>query len=124
MHGSRPPLLPLPPGVARPPTRSASSGASGLSHTTAATAARWLSRPQGEPSGVCTGHMKPQDSGSSLRTGGKGEQGRGRGQEARRLNSRKRGGWFTLLIRLLFDFFFLAIFCMGGRCLSETKPAS
>lgn len=31
-------------------------------------AAKWFSRPHGEPSGVCTGHMKPQDSGSSLRT--------------------------------------------------------
>lgn len=31
-------------------------------------AVKWLSRPQGEPSGVCTGQRKPQDSGSSLRT--------------------------------------------------------
>ena len=31
-------------------------------------AVKWLSRPQGEPSGVCTGHRNPQDSGSSLRT--------------------------------------------------------
>ena len=29
---------------------------------------RWLSSPQGEPSGVCTGHKKPHESGSSLRT--------------------------------------------------------
>jgi len=31
-------------------------------------AVRCSSRPHGEPSGVCTGHMKPQESGSSLRT--------------------------------------------------------
>jgi hypothetical protein len=31
-------------------------------------AVKWLSRPQGDPSGVCTGHRNPQDSGSSLRT--------------------------------------------------------
>lgn len=31
-------------------------------------AEKWLSRPQGEPSGVCTGHKKPQASGISLRT--------------------------------------------------------
>lgn len=31
-------------------------------------AARWFIRPQGSPSGVCTGQRKPQDSGSSLRT--------------------------------------------------------
>lgn len=31
-------------------------------------AERWLSRPQGAPSGVCTGPKKPQASGNSLRT--------------------------------------------------------
>lgn len=36
--------------------------------TTRQAAVRWVSSPHGEPSGVCTGHMKPQDSGSSLRT--------------------------------------------------------
>lgn len=35
---------------------------------TRAVAAMWFSNPQGEPSGVCTGQRKPQDSGSSLRT--------------------------------------------------------
>ncbi len=28
----------------------------------------WLSSPQGAPSGVCTGHVKPQDSGSNFLT--------------------------------------------------------
>jgi hypothetical protein len=36
--------------------------------TTLQAAVKWLSRPQGEPSGVWTGHRKPQDSGSNLRT--------------------------------------------------------
>jgi hypothetical protein len=36
--------------------------------TTAHMAVKWLRRPQGDPSGVCTGHRKPQDSGSSFRT--------------------------------------------------------
>ena len=31
-------------------------------------AEKWLSRPQGEPSGVCTGHKNPHASGISLRT--------------------------------------------------------
>ncbi len=30
--------------------------------------AKWFRRPQGEPSGVCTGHRNPQDSGRSFRT--------------------------------------------------------
>ena len=45
-----------------------SSGLSGGLATTAHMAVKWLSRPQGDPSGVCTGHRKPQDSGSSFRT--------------------------------------------------------
>jgi hypothetical protein len=28
----------------------------------------WLSKPHGAPSGVCTGHVNPHDSGRSLRT--------------------------------------------------------
>jgi hypothetical protein len=34
---------------------------------TCAVMVRWLSRPQGAPSGVCTGHTKPHASGSSCR---------------------------------------------------------
>ena len=50
-------------------TAAAISGASaGRSVTMRQSAVKWLRRPQGEPSGVCTGHKKPQDSGSSLRT--------------------------------------------------------
>ena len=45
-----------------------SSGESGGRATTWQAAVKWLRRPQGDPSGVCTGHRKPQDSGSSLRT--------------------------------------------------------
>jgi len=30
--------------------------------------AMWLSSPHGPPSGVCTGHTNPHDSGSNLRT--------------------------------------------------------
>eukprot|EP00959_Pyramimonas_sp_CCMP1952_P424706 8895650-Pyramimonas_sp.AAC.1 len=44
------------------------SGSSGTATTAAQLRARWLRRPHGEPSGVCTGHMKPQLSGSSFRT--------------------------------------------------------
>jgi hypothetical protein len=36
--------------------------------TAVAFSAKWFSRPQGAPSGVCTGQTKPHDSGSSLRT--------------------------------------------------------
>lgn len=36
--------------------------------TTSHVAVRWFIRPQGSPSGVCTGQRKPHDSGSSLRT--------------------------------------------------------
>jgi len=46
------------------------AGSSGTSTTISHAAARWFSKPQGEPSGVCTGHMKPQESGSNLRTCG------------------------------------------------------
>ncbi len=44
------------------------SASPGGAVTTRQAAVRCSSRPQGEPSGVCTGHMKPQESGSSLRT--------------------------------------------------------
>ena len=44
------------------------SGSPGGAAATRQAAVRCSSRPQGEPSGVCTGHMKPQESGSSLRT--------------------------------------------------------
>mmetsp|Transcript_23747 Transcript_23747/g.70492 ORF Transcript_23747/g.70492 Transcript_23747/m.70492 type:complete len:225 (+) Transcript_23747:1365-2039(+) len=47
---------------------SVSCGSSGPCVMILQAAAKWLRRPQGLPSGVCTGHMKPQDSGSSLRT--------------------------------------------------------
>jgi len=43
-------------------------GSAGPSVMMEQAAVKWLSRPQGEPSGVCTGHRKPQLSGSSLRT--------------------------------------------------------
>jgi hypothetical protein len=46
------------------------SGSSGASVMTRQGTVRWFSRPQGDPSGVCTGHMNPQDSGSSFRTAG------------------------------------------------------
>lgn len=36
--------------------------------STVQVAVRCVRRPQGAPSGVWTGHMKPQDSGKSLRT--------------------------------------------------------
>ena len=45
------------------PSRS-SGGAAATRHA----AVRWHSNPQGAPSGVCTGHKKPQDSGSNFRT--------------------------------------------------------
>jgi len=44
------------------------SGSAAGAATTRQADVMWFSRPQGEPSGVCTGHRKPQDSGSSLRT--------------------------------------------------------
>lgn len=47
---------------------SVSSKLSGRLVTRRHMAEKWLSRPQGEPSGVCTGHKKPQASGISLRT--------------------------------------------------------
>mmetsp|Transcript_2477 Transcript_2477/g.7413 ORF Transcript_2477/g.7413 Transcript_2477/m.7413 type:complete len:239 (-) Transcript_2477:528-1244(-) len=51
-------------------SRTTASEASGGAPLTTARAvpARWFSRPQGEPSGVCTGQRKPQVSGRSLRT--------------------------------------------------------
>ena len=42
-------------------------GGGGL-QITRQSAVKWFSRPHGEPSGVCTGHRKPHDSGSSFRT--------------------------------------------------------
>mmetsp|Transcript_14172 Transcript_14172/g.38391 ORF Transcript_14172/g.38391 Transcript_14172/m.38391 type:complete len:235 (-) Transcript_14172:1625-2329(-) len=47
---------------------SVACGCSGPWVTTLHAAVKWFSRPQGAPSGVCTGHMKPHDSGRSLRT--------------------------------------------------------
>ena len=44
------------------------SGSPGGDVATRQAAVRCSSRPHGEPSGVCTGHMKPQESGSSFRT--------------------------------------------------------
>mmetsp|Transcript_4662 Transcript_4662/g.13608 ORF Transcript_4662/g.13608 Transcript_4662/m.13608 type:complete len:279 (-) Transcript_4662:1789-2625(-) len=51
-------------------TAATASAAPGVGRRTTARAelARWFSRPQGEPSGVCTGQRKPHVSGSSLRT--------------------------------------------------------
>eukprot|EP00968_Pinguiococcus_pyrenoidosus_P019711 scaffold2177_cov272-Pinguiococcus_pyrenoidosus.AAC.4 len=47
----------------------AGAEASSVGHeSTTAVAAMWFSKPHGVPSGVCTGHRKPHDSGSSLRT--------------------------------------------------------
>jgi hypothetical protein len=51
-------------------TASASSGPSGPWVTMRQAAVKWLSSPQGEPSGVWTGQKKPQDSGRSFRTWG------------------------------------------------------
>lgn len=45
-----------------------SSASSGSWVTTLQAAVRWFKSPQGDPSGVCTGHKNPQDSGSNLRT--------------------------------------------------------
>lgn len=47
---------------------STSSSGDGSSATTEQEVVRWLSRPQGDPSGVCTGHMNPHDSGRSFLT--------------------------------------------------------
>ena len=44
------------------------SGSAAGAATTRQAEVMWFSSPQGEPSGVCTGHRKPHDSGSSLRT--------------------------------------------------------
>ena len=44
------------------------SPSSATDTTSSQGAARWFKRPHGDPSGVCTGHMKPQESGRSLRT--------------------------------------------------------
>ena len=47
---------------------STSSGFNGPAVRMRHAAVKWLSSPHGLPSGVWTGHRKPQDSGSSLRT--------------------------------------------------------
>ena len=47
---------------------SVSSRLSGRRVTMRHMAEKWFRRPQGEPSGVCTGHRKPHASGISLRT--------------------------------------------------------
>mmetsp|Transcript_110306 Transcript_110306/g.296035 ORF Transcript_110306/g.296035 Transcript_110306/m.296035 type:complete len:283 (-) Transcript_110306:318-1166(-) len=49
------------------PTALVASSGAGLT-TALHMCAMWFSRPQGVPSGVCTGHRKPHVSGSSLRT--------------------------------------------------------
>mmetsp|Transcript_1404 Transcript_1404/g.4174 ORF Transcript_1404/g.4174 Transcript_1404/m.4174 type:complete len:227 (+) Transcript_1404:1646-2326(+) len=47
---------------------SIASPSAAVSSETKADAVKWFNRPHGAPSGVCTGHMKPQASGRSFLT--------------------------------------------------------